>query len=38
MFDKSAFLMICCEISIKSFEIASENCTKTNKKTVEVSG
>ncbi len=35
MFEKSALLMICCDISTKSFEnvpIACENSTKANKK------
>ncbi len=35
MFEKSALLMICCDISTKSFEnvpIACENCAKAIKK------
>ncbi len=35
MFDKGALLMICCDVSTKSFEnvpIACENCIKANKK------
>jgi len=37
MFEKSALLMICCDISTKSFEnlhLTCENSTKANKKTV----
>jgi len=41
MFEKSALLMICCDISTKSFEnvhLTCENSTKANKKKLYTCG